>query len=66
MMPGENTAGPFIIEKELLAGVPESDWVNKANALLKKQHKSTRSVARVEPLYDSEEQIIAYAASTQP
>jgi hypothetical protein len=66
MLPGEGPAGSFFIEKELLAGVPESEWVNKANALVKKSHKSTRPVAHVQPLYDSEDQIIAYAASTQP
>jgi hypothetical protein len=66
MLPGEGSAGPFIIEKELLNGVPESDRLATASALIKKRYKTTKAITRVEPLMDSEEQVIGYAASTLP
>ncbi len=66
MLPGDAQGSPYFIEKELLNGVPEAARLERANALLKASHKSTRPVTHIEPLYDSEQQIIGYAASTQP
>jgi hypothetical protein len=66
MLPGESGAGPFLIEPKLLAGVPDSELLTKATALVNARYKTNKPVTHVEPVYDDEEQLIGYSASIRP
>ena len=52
----------FLIEPELLAGVPEAERQGKAAGLLRKQFGNKLNVVRVEPIHDSESEIKGYIA----
>ena len=66
MLPAEQGAGLFWIAPQLLDGVPDTDLVPKASALVKAQYKRRATVTRVEALKDSEDDVTGYMAYTQP
>jgi hypothetical protein len=67
MLPAEQGAGLFWIAPQLLDGVPDTDLVPKASALVKAQYKRRATVTRVEALKDSEDDVTGYMAyTTQP
>jgi hypothetical protein len=66
MLPADQGTGLFWIEPELLAGTPPADLVPKANTLVRTQAKTRKTVTRVEPIFDSEQEIKGYMAFTQP
>ena len=62
MLPG----GDFLIEPQLLVGVPETELLKKATVLVNARYKTNKPVTHVEPVYDDEKQIIRYSASIRP
>jgi hypothetical protein len=67
MVPTDHGAG-FWIEPELLAGVPESDRLARAGQLLKDRTPAGKkhAITRLEPIFDSEQEIKGYMAFTTP
>ncbi len=61
----ERGSSEFWIEPDQMEGVPEADRVAKASALLNARFKK-HSVVRLEPIFDSEQEIRGYLAYTKP
>ena len=66
MLPPEQGAGLFWIAPPMLAGVPAEERIARAGALVNSRFKSRKSVTRVEPIFDAEEDITGYIAYTLP
>jgi hypothetical protein len=66
MLPGEHgvSGGVFWIEPELLAGVPDNKRAAKAAEVLKNKTGHKQTIARLEPIFDSEKDIKGYMAFT--
>jgi hypothetical protein len=59
--------GSFFIETQSMNGVSsEADRLAKATALVNARYQTHKPVTHLDPMYDSEEQIIGYAASVRP
>jgi len=52
----------FWIEPDLLSGLEDSQKLNKANELLRRQTGKVHRVSRLEPIFDSEQEIKGYMA----
>ena len=63
MVPGHDDV--YIIQSQDLSGVPESELVPRASALIEKRLKIKSHINRVEPMYDDEQSIIGYTAFTK-
>ena len=67
MMPGENSSNMFLIDPELLSGVPEDQHLSKLAEILKTRTGKKQSVLRLQPIYDdSENELKGYMAFTNP
>jgi hypothetical protein len=55
----------FWIEPEQLEGVPDGERMSKASALLDARFKG-HNLVRLEPIFDSEQEIRGYLAVTKP
>ena len=55
----------YWIEPELLAGVAEEQRVAKLGAILKSRTGKTQVITRVEPIFDSEQEVKGYMAYTR-
>jgi len=67
MLPGENGSNMYLIDPELLSGVPESQQLSKLAEILKTRTGKKQSVLRVQPIYDdSENELKGYMAFTTP
>jgi hypothetical protein len=64
MIQGADGKDAFWIEADMLAGVPESDRVQRANALIREKARGRHSVVRVEPVLGSEQELKGYMAFT--
>lgn len=64
MLPIGGADEVFYIERQLLADLDESARLAKAGQLLKGKDGKKLNVQRVEPLYNSEKEIIGFAAYT--
>lgn len=62
----ERGTSTYLMDPELLAGVPETERVPKTAALLKSRTGKKHSVIRLEPIFDSEKEIRGYMAFTTP
>jgi hypothetical protein len=59
--------GGFWIEPQLLTGVPPSQLLSKAGALVSTRYKTHPTISSVEPIYDeAEQEIKGYMAFTKP
>jgi len=57
----------YLIDPELLSGVPESQQLSKLAEILKTRTGKKQSVLRVQPIYDdSENELKGYMAFTTP
>ena len=56
----------FWIEPELLAGVSEDQRVAALGAILKSRTGKTQVITRVEPIFDSEQEVKGYMAFARP
>ena len=66
MLPNQESGGLFWIEPELLAGVAPNQLMARATALVNTRFKTRKTVSRVEPIFDSEQEIKGYMAFTTP
>ena len=67
MLPGENGSSVFWIDPELLVSYPEEERRDRAAALIRAQSKGRRlSLLRLEPIFDSEEEIKGFMAIAAP
>lgn len=67
MLPSEHGSNVFWIEPELLAGIPEAKRAAKLNDILgKSTGKKRMEILRVEPIYDSENEVKGYMAFAKP
>jgi hypothetical protein len=66
MLPAEQGTGLFWVAPQLLAGVPDKELVSKASILVNSRYKARKAVTRVEPIFDTEQDITGYMAYTGP
>ncbi|MFN3323022.1 MAG: hypothetical protein ACK5AZ_05970 [Bryobacteraceae bacterium] len=67
MLPSEHGSGVFMLDPDLLNGLEEGQRVHRAGELLKTHTGGKRfSVTRVEPIFDSEQEIKGFMAYTKP
>ena len=65
-LPAEHGANVFWIEQELLAEVPEAERHQKVSEMLKRRTDKKQNLVRLEPVFDSEDEIKGYMAFTKP
>ena len=66
MLPIEHGVSAFWIEPELVAGIPEQQRPAHLSQVLRSRYKKQIHIARVEPIYDSENEIKGYWALSKP
>jgi len=66
MLPAEQGGGLFWIEPQLLSGVAPTELQSRAAVLLNTRYMTHNHVTRVEPIFDSEQEIKGYMAFTKP
>jgi hypothetical protein len=67
MLPGENGSDMYLIDPELLSGIPENQRLSKLAEILKARTGKKQSVLRLQPIYDdSENELKGYMAFTKP
>jgi hypothetical protein len=67
VLPGEHGSQMFLIDPELLSGVPESQRVARLGQILKTRTGRNQTVLRVQPIYDdSENELKGYMAFAKP
>ena len=67
VLPGEHSSDMYLIDPELLSGVPENQRLPKLAGILKVRTGKKLSVLRVQPIYDdSENELKGYMAFTKP
>ena len=67
MLPGESGSSVFWIDTELLVSYPEEERPDRAAALIRARSKGRRlSLLRLEPIFDSEEEIKGFMAIAAP
>jgi hypothetical protein len=67
VLPAEHGSNVFVIDPELLAGVPEDKRAASVEQILKTMTGARRvEITRVEPIYDSESEIKGYMAFARP
>lgn len=66
MLPASNGNQVFWIEPELVTPIPESSRLSHLSSVLQTKTGRTQVVTRIEPIYDSEQEIKGYMAFTKP
>jgi hypothetical protein len=67
VLPGENGSQMFLIDPELLSGIPESQRMSRLGQILRTRTGRNQTVLRVQPIYDdSENELKGYMAFTKP
>jgi hypothetical protein len=67
MLPSENGSLVFFVDRELLAGIPENQLVERLTQVLRTRTSNHRlAVTRVEPILNSEGELQGYLASARP
>jgi|SRR5579871_1771584 len=66
MLPSESGTNVYWMDPDQLAGVPDTQLVDRATALLKTRTGKKQTIARLEPIFDSEKDIRGYMAFTTP
>lgn len=65
-LPAEHGNNVFWIEPELLAGVPDEHRVTRIGEILSIRAGNKQTITRVEPIYDSDNEIKGYMAFAKP
>lgn len=65
MIPSQSGSA-FWIAPELLDGVSEAARIQRAGAMIRTRTGKSHAVSRVEPIFDSEQEIRGYMAFTTP
>jgi hypothetical protein len=66
MLPSENGATVFWMDPDQLTPVAESERPERAGAMLKARTGKKYKIVRLEPIFDSEQEIRGYMAYTMP
>jgi hypothetical protein len=67
MLPGEHSSDMYLIDPELLSGIPENQRLSRLADILKTRTGKKQSVSRLQPIYDdSENELKGYMAFTKP
>ena len=67
MLPGEGGTMVFWIDPELLEGYAEAGWPARVESLIRSKAEGKRfRFTRVEPIFDSEQEIKGYMAFARP
>jgi hypothetical protein len=67
VLPAEHGSQMFLIDPELLSGIPEAQRLSKLGQILKTRTGKNQTVLRVQPIYDdSENELKGYMAFTKP
>jgi hypothetical protein len=67
VLPAEHGSQMFLIDPELLSGIPEAQRLSKLGQILKTRTGRNQTVLRVQPIYDdSENELKGYMAFTKP
>lgn len=62
MLPGEHGKLQFWLEPELLTSLPAGQRLERANQLLRHRTGKSSQVTRLEPIFDSEQEIKGFMA----
>lgn len=65
-LPATNGSQVFWVEPELLSSIPENERLARLGEMLKTQTHKTQTVTRLEPIYDSEQEVKGYMAFVKP
>ncbi|HUS08257.1 MAG TPA: hypothetical protein VMZ52_18275 [Bryobacteraceae bacterium] len=65
-LPAEDGTSVFWIEPELLKSYSESERGGRVQAILKSRFGKTVTVVRLEPIFDSEQEVKGFMALTRP
>jgi hypothetical protein len=63
MLPGERGANVYWVEPDLLSGLSDAQKLEKAKSLFRSQKR--QEIVRLEPIFDSEQEIRGYMAYTK-
>jgi hypothetical protein len=67
VLPSENGSNVYVVDTELLAGIPEEQRPAKAGQIVQTMPGARKvEITRVEPIYDSEGEIKAFMAFARP
>ena len=67
VLPSEHGSNVFVVDTEMLSGIPEDQRPRKVGEILRKLPGGKRvEITRVEPIYDSEGEIKAFMAFARP
>jgi hypothetical protein len=67
VLPSEDGSNVFLVDTEMLSGIPEEQRPQRVGQILKKLPGSKKiEITRVEPIYDSEGEIKAFRAVAKP
>lgn len=66
MLPAGHDANAYWIEPELLSSIPETRRAEATESLLKSRTHKQLQIVRIEPIFDSEDEIKGYIAYTRP
>lgn len=62
MLPSEQGVAQFWVEPDLLVNLDESQRLERANQLLRSRTGKSHKVTRLEPIFDSEQEVRGYMA----
>ena len=66
MLPAEHGSNVFWMDSEQFSGVPDTQRIARASALLKARTGKKYNVVRLDPIIDSEQETKGYMAFTTP
>ena len=55
----------FLVDPQVLSGVPENEWVHRAAAAVNAKYKNRAVITAVEPIYNDEQELQGYMAYTK-
>jgi hypothetical protein len=65
-LPSHQGESAFWVEPQLVNAIPENDRLAKISGILTARTRKTHQITRIEPIMDSEQEIIGYMAFTRP
>jgi len=65
-LPGFDGRQVFWVEPELVNPLPESERLTRLSSILKTKTGKAQTVTRIEPIFDSEQEIKGYMAFSKP
>jgi hypothetical protein len=65
-LPAHQGESAFWMEPDLVAAIPEAERLAKIGDILTARTRKRHVMTRIEPIYDSEQQVIGYMAFAKP